>query len=77
VPTLRPIGAFHIYFDSHDPNWPRHVPIDRGDATNKIWLESLNVAWSLGFGAHEIKGVVEMVRANSKSFLEAWHGCFG
>jgi hypothetical protein len=35
------------------------------------------VAWSLGFGAHEIKGVVEMVRANSKSFLEAWHGCFG
>jgi hypothetical protein len=77
VPTLRPIGAFRIYFDSHEPNEPRHIHIDGGDATIKIWLESLNVARNRGCRAHEIKGVVEMVQANRDSFLEAWHGCFG
>ena len=51
--------------------------IDRGDATIKIWLDSLDVAKNRGFRAHEIKGVVEMVRTNRESFLEAWHGYFG
>ena len=77
MPTLRLIGAFRIYFYSHEPNGPVHVHIDRGDATIKIWLESLDVARDRGFRAHEIKGVVELVRANRDSFLEARHGCFG
>jgi hypothetical protein len=70
VPTLLRIGAFRFYFYSHEPNEPPHVHIDRGDATIKIWLDSLDVARNRGFGAHEIKGVVEMVRANRESFLE-------
>ena len=77
MPTLLRIGAFRFYFYSHEPNEPPHVHIDRGDATIKIWLDSLDVAKNRGFRAHEIKGVVEMVRANRENFLEAWHGYFG
>ena len=77
MPTLLRIGAFRFYLYSHEPNEPPHVHIDRGDATIKIWLDSLDVAKNLGFKAHEIKGVVDMVRANRDSFLEAWHGYFG
>jgi hypothetical protein len=77
VPTLLRIGAFRFYFYSHEPNEPPHVHVDRGGATIKVWLESLDVAKSRGFRAHEIGGIVEMVEAHRDEFLEAWHGYFG
>lgn len=51
--------------------------VDRGEASIKIWLGSLDVAMNRGFKAHEIGTVVELVRTNSGAFLEAWHGYFG
>ena len=77
MPTLLRIGAFRFYFYSHEPNEPPHVHVDRGEATIKIWLETLYVAKNRGFRAHEIAGIVEMVRINRAVFLEAWHGYFG
>ena len=50
MPTLLRIGAFRFYFYSHEPNEPPHVHIDRGDATIKIWLDSLDVAKNRGSG---------------------------
>jgi hypothetical protein len=76
VPTLLRIGAFRFYFYSHEPNEPPHVHVDRGDATMKVWLESLEVAKSRGFRAHEIGGIVAMVEKHRAMFLEAWHGYF-
>lgn len=77
MPTLLRIGAFRFYFYSHEPNEPPHVHVDRDNATIKIWLESLEVAKSRGFRAHEIGGIVEMVRAHATEFQEAWHEYFG
>lgn len=77
MPTVLRIGAFRFYFFSHEPNEPPHVHIDRGEATMKVWLETLEVAKSRGFRAHEIGSVVAMVRANQPKLLEAWHEYFG
>lgn len=77
MPTLLRIGAFRFYFYSHEPNEPPHVHIDRDDATIKIWLDSLAVAKSIGFRAHEIGRVVALVAEHREQFLEAWHGYFG
>jgi hypothetical protein len=77
MPTLLRIGAFRFYFYSHEPNEPPHVHVDRGSATIKIWLGSLEVAKSRGFRAHEIAEVVDLVRQHRAEFLEAWHGFFG
>jgi hypothetical protein len=76
MPTLLRIGAFRFYFYSHEPNEPPHVHVDRGDATIKIWLDSLEVAKSRGFRAHEIGGIVTMVADHRDQFVEAWHGYF-
>jgi Domain of unknown function (DUF4160) len=76
VPTLLRIGAFRFYFYSHEPNEPPHVHVDRGGATIKIWLDSLEVAKSRGFRAHEIGGIVKMVADHRQEFTEAWHGYF-
>lgn len=77
MPTLLRIGAFRFYFYSHELNEPPHVHVDRGTATIKIWLESLQVAKSRGFRAHEIGGIVAMVETHREMFLEAWHEYFG
>lgn len=77
MPTLLRIGAFRFYFYSHEPNEPPHVHVDRGEATIKVWLESLEVAKSRGFRAHEIGGIVAMVERHRTEFLEVWHEYFG
>ena len=77
MPTILRIGAYRFYFYSHEPNEPPHIHVDRNEATIKVWLESLNVAKSRGFRAHEIGGIVAMVEQHRAEFLEAWHGYFG
>ena len=77
MPTVLRIGGFRFYFYSHEPNEPPHVHVDHGEASIKVWLESLEVAKSRGFRAHEIGGIVAMVGANQSLLLEAWHEYFG
>lgn len=77
MPTVMRIEAFRFYFFSHEPNEPPHIHIDRGEATIKVWLESLEVAKSRGFRAHEIGGIVALVDKHKAALLEAWHEHFG
>lgn len=77
MPTVLRLNGFRFYFYSHEPNEPPHIHVDRGDATIKVWLVSLEVAKSRGFRAHEISGIVDMVTDHQTSFLERWHEYFG
>jgi hypothetical protein len=77
MPTVMRIGAFRFYFYSHEPYEPPHIHIDRGEATIKVWLGSLEVARSRGFRAHEINGIVAMVAEHQAALTEAWHEYFG
>jgi Domain of unknown function (DUF4160) len=76
MPTLLRLNGFRFYFYSHEPNEPPHVHIDKGDATIKIWLETLEVAKSRGFRAHEIGGILMLVAEQQTMFLEKWHEYF-
>lgn len=77
MPTVLRIGAFRFYFYSHEPNEPPHVHVDRGEATIKVWLDSVEVAKSRGFRAHEINGILSMVEEHRSRLLEAWYEYFG
>jgi hypothetical protein len=77
MPTLIRLNGFRFYFYSHEPNEPPHIHIDKGDATIKIWLETLEVAKSRGFRAHEIGGILVLVAEKRTMFLEKWHEYFG
>lgn len=77
MPTVMRIGPFRFYFYSHELNEPPHVHVDRGEATIKVWLESLEVAKSRGFRAHEIGDIVKLVDEHRTRLLEAWHEHFG
>ena len=43
----------------------------------KVWLESLEVAKSRGFRAHEISGIINMVSEHQAMFTEKWYEYFG
>jgi hypothetical protein len=43
----------------------------------EFWLSPVGLAGSVGFGAHELTGIRELVEANQVAFLEAWHEYFG
>jgi hypothetical protein len=77
MPTILRLNGFRFYFFSHEPNEPPHVHIDRDSATIKVWLETLEVAKSRGFRAHEIGGIIAMVGDCQSTLLEAWHEYFG
>ncbi len=77
MPTVLRVGAFRLYFYSHEPNEPPHVHVDRGEATIKVWLEAVEVAKSRGFRAHEIGGILAMVEEHKAKLLETWHEYFG
>jgi Domain of unknown function (DUF4160) len=76
MPTIHRQDGFRFYFYSHEPNEPPHVHIDKSDATIKVWLDSLEIAKSRGFRAHEISGIIDVVRQHQAMFLEKWNEYF-
>lgn len=77
MPTVLRIGGFRFYFFSHEPNEPPHVHIDRGEATMKVWLDTMEIAKSRGFRAHEMTGIIALVAEHQVRLKEAWHDYFG
>ncbi|MEX2127484.1 MAG: DUF4160 domain-containing protein [Xanthobacteraceae bacterium] len=48
-----------------------------GDCEVKVWLHDLTVAVSAGFPAHEITAILNELRANRETLMQAWHEHFG
>jgi hypothetical protein len=53
------------------------VHIDKGGASAKVWLETVELARNHGFAAHELRGILGLVTEHRDQLLEAWHGYFG
>ena len=51
--------------------------MDKGEASIKVWLDSLEIAKSRGFRAHEISGILLLVSEHKAIFTEKWHEYFG
>ena len=76
MPTIHRENGYRFYFFSHEPNEPPHVHVDKGEATIKVWLTSLEIAKSRGFRAHEISGIIGFVKDHQTTFTEKWHEHF-
>jgi hypothetical protein len=77
MPTILRLNGFRFYLFSHEPNEPPHIHVDKGNATIKVWLDTLEVAKNRGFRAHEIAGIIAMVRDHQALLMEKWHEHFG
>ena len=77
MPTVLRNGPYRFYFYSHEPNEPPHVHVDRENLSAKFWLQPVNLARNLGFGATELRRVQSLIEQNQAALLEAWNGHFG
>jgi hypothetical protein len=76
LPTVLRDGPYRVYFYSHETREPPHVHVDRDEATAKFWIQPVTLAYNLGFRAHELRKIEQLVSANAHDFLEAWREYF-
>jgi hypothetical protein len=77
MPTVLRIGPYRFYFWSHELNEPPHIQVDREARSAKFWLAPVSLARNLGFRAHELRDIQELVEQHETEFQEAWDGHFG
>lgn len=76
-PTVLREGPYRFYFYSHEPNEPPHVHVDRDDHSAKFWLETVALAYNLGFSDKELGKIESILRDHQQDLLEAWNDYFG
>ena len=73
MPTIRGIpGPYRVFFFSFDCDEPKHVHVERDRQICKFWLEPLVLAYSKGFGRHELSRIRHLVASNLPAILDAW-----
>lgn len=77
MPTLIRTGPYRVYFYSAEPGEPKHVHIDRDEATAKFWLEPVAIAASIGFSRHELTRLRDLVMEHRREFTAAWEAYHG
>ncbi len=77
MPTVLRKDGFRLYFFSHEPGEPPHIHVDRGGSSAKVWLSPVTLARSIGFSAHELRGILRLVGEHRDQLLEAWNEYFG
>jgi hypothetical protein len=77
MPTIFREAGYHVYFFSHEPNEPSHIPIDRDEKSAKFWLRPVRLAANVGFDGRELRKIQLLIEEHEAQCLEAWPGHFG
>lgn len=76
MPTVNRIGPYRFFFYSGDWQEPRHVHVERDDATAKFWLDPVHFARSSGFRSPELNKVQKLVEQHAAEFRRTWDEYF-
>lgn len=72
MPTIYRFDGFRFFFYSNEGSEPAHIHVAKGDGECKIWLVTLEIAYSYNLKASEIKIMMKIVRKNRDRFLADW-----
>ncbi|MGH7578287.1 MAG: DUF4160 domain-containing protein [Longimicrobiales bacterium] len=79
-PTVLRSAGFRFSFYSRESAGgrlePPHVHARKGGAAAKVWLDSVEVAYSVGCSPAELRQIRELTRDHRDRLLEAWHDHF-
>ena len=76
MPTVDRIGPYRIFFYSNELNEPPHIHVQRDRSLAKFWLQSVSLASSTGFAAHELTAIEDIVIRKQSEYLEKWYAYF-
>lgn len=77
MPTVFPYGPYRFFFYSNEGNEPVHIHVAAGDSLAKYWIEPVELASSVGFGAHDLARIRDLVVENVELVKEKWDDDFG
>ena len=73
MPTALRIGSYRFYFYSYDCGEPRHMHVDRGDLTAKLWLDpDVLVADTHGYSRRELREIERIAREHLEQLRDEW-----
>jgi hypothetical protein len=76
MPTVKVIGPYRFHFYSGDAHEPRHIHVQRDDATAKFWLEPVQAQSSRGFSRTELARIQKLVVRHRLDFIRKWNDYF-
>ncbi len=73
MPTALRIGSYRFYFYSYDCGEPRHMHVDRGDLSAKLWLDTdVRVADTRGYNRRELREIERIAREHLEQLRDEW-----
>ncbi|MGN8159867.1 DUF4160 domain-containing protein [Salinisphaera sp. RV14] len=76
MPTVLRINGYRFFFYANENDEPRHIHIQRDRMLAKFWLDSVSLASSTGFAAHELNELFKLVEEHQPMLVEAWNEFF-
>lgn len=76
MPTVLRDGPYRVYFFSNEGDEPPHVHVDRERFSVKFWLGPLELARNIGFKAHELRKIEQLLEDHELELIEVWHEHF-
>lgn len=77
MPTILSVDGCRFFFFSNERNEPPHVHVESGDRLAKLWLETAEVVFAVGFRPSELATLRRLVILNRTTFEERWYEYFG
>jgi hypothetical protein len=77
MPTILRVDGYRFFFFSNERNEPPHVHVESGDRLAKLWLETAEVVFAVGFRPSELATLRRLVILNRTTFEERWYEYFG
>jgi hypothetical protein len=76
MPAILRVGSYRFYFFSHDLLEPAHIHVDRERYSAKFWLEPIMLSRNVGFAAHELRRIENIIQEHKLLLMEQWNEHF-
>jgi len=77
MPIVLRLHGFKFFFYANEGSEPPHIHVDKGGATAKLWLASLQWAYCHGFSPAERRQIENTLQRHQAALMERWNEFFG
>jgi hypothetical protein len=76
MPTVLRVDGFRFFFYSNEGNEPAHIHVQKAEKYAKFWLNSIQVAESIGYNSKELQRIQNIITEHWELLQEAWNEHF-
>lgn len=76
MPTVLRTKGYRFFFFSNEGHEPSHVHVEKGDGSAKLWLNPVEVVYSVGLNSKSVREIRELVKKHQLMFNRRWNEHF-